>query len=263
MRATLDHPRRIGSEIPGRREPRSRHLPVGPGHGSGLHVEHIVVFAALSRRDDRQPEHARPRNEADKQARLVAVDERVWHTRRPSPSGEDRPDHALDFLADHGDAAAGLDRGESEARARLGVAGGLDDDLDRQRQKVVDRAADRDRIGGERPLCRLPVAALDGVKSSRAQQALDARDIPVGHRPDSEPFHAARLRDERHAELAAADQRGNDGPRVHRREQGLELHAASTSEARLREARIDRRRGGWSRCSGASKKTCHSEERAR
>src|SRR3954454_9255861 len=109
-----DRLRTLSVQMPDFGKPGCSHPLVLPGHGSGIRVEHVVVFTALAGRDDRKSESMGPRDKANQEARLIAVDECIRHAREARFAGQKRPNNTLGLLTDHGDATTSVDRSERE-----------------------------------------------------------------------------------------------------------------------------------------------------
>ena len=118
-------------------------------HGLGARADGLrggvvdeVVLARLAAREDLEAELARPGHELDEEARLVAVHRRVDEPRRARLAIQHRADHRVGLLGREHDVLAVADSRIRGARRGLGVAGRIDQHVERQLRQ--DRGVGRD-----------------------------------------------------------------------------------------------------------------------
>ena len=163
--------------------------------------------------DDFEAQRLRPGDQPDQQARLVAVDRRHDLAARARELREVRANDAIDFLGNQHQVMAGIDRQAGVARAGLGIAGGLDDDVDRQSDDDRELGGGDVLAGGPGQTRFLGGPAERDVgwrDAERGESGGGNRRLDIDGDPRVHQRNAHPLRQKTAAETAAADDAGLD-----------------------------------------------------
>ena len=186
------------------------------GHAVGrrIAVEQADAGRRLADRDDLETQARIPVVIFGDQTGLIAGRHRVNHTRGLSHLVEDGTHHNVGLDVEHHDVLAREDRAHGDTGADVGVAGCLDDDVDREFGEDLgvlggDRLAGPDRVRSGRRVGHHHILARMAAEFEGAHHPFGA-DIGDDGIPDA--FHQADLADGAGAHAACADKADLDGP---------------------------------------------------
>ena len=125
------------------------------------------VFGALAGGDDAKTGGARPVDHLGGQRRLIAIGQRIDHARLARFLGEQRPCQHVGLDIDHHDMLAGRDRRAGMPDADGGIAGRLDDNVDRAARNGAHAVIGE---GGGRDPLRVPADGAAGFARTVADR---------------------------------------------------------------------------------------------